>query len=197
MTRDEALRLLGLDEGASEADIRLAYKEMAQILHPDKFSDNKRLAERATEQFKHVNEARDVLLAGRGRGASRRGARRSASRPTGYPGPSAAYAGAYGSDREAALRARLAGIAAARVQLTAQLDSERDRRRVGLYLTMAGVIGMIAGRVIKPLLAIAPLGAVWGIVQLFSSLANIKTITGHLEELERHRRQCEQELEKL
>ena len=55
MTYDEALRLLGLDEDATEADIKLAYKEMAQILHPDKYADNKRLSERANEQFKSVN----------------------------------------------------------------------------------------------------------------------------------------------
>jgi hypothetical protein len=211
MTRDEALRLLGLDEKATEEDIKLAYKEMAQILHPDKYADNKRLAERATEQFKHVNEARDVLL--RGRGASRRtggSAGRSAgsrgSRGSGGSGGSArAGAGAsyggtyaeYGGDRAAALKARLAGIAAARVQLTTQLDAELDRRRVGIYLTVGGAIALIAGRAIRPLLAIAPVAAVWGIVQLFSSITNIKIINGHLAELERGRKECEKELAEM
>jgi hypothetical protein len=212
MTRDEALRLLGLDEDATEADIRLAYKEMAQILHPDKYADNKKLAERATEQFKHVNEARELLLGGRS--AARRGGRRTDSagsaraggaggaggtgRGSGSARTSAGYAGAgYGEDRASALKARLAGIAAARVQLTTQLDAELDRRRVGIYLTAGGFIALLVGRVLRPLLAIAPVAIVSGIVQLYSSRTNIKIIRGHLTELERGRKECEKELEEI
>jgi hypothetical protein len=203
MTYDEALRLLGLDEGATEADIRLAYKEMAQILHPDKYADNKKLAERATEQFKHVNEAREVLLGGRS--ATRRGGRgtgspraSTASRDSGNVYTGAGYTDAeYGRDRASVLRARLAGIAAARVQLTAQLDAELDRRRMGIYLTAGGAVALLVGRVFRPLLAIAPVAIVWGIVQLFSSMANIKIINGHLAELERGRKECEKELGKM
>jgi hypothetical protein len=212
MTRDEALRLLGLDEDATEADIRLAYKEMAQILHPDKYADNKKLAERATEQFKHVNEARELLLGGRN--TARRGGRRTGSTGSARAGGSGGSGGAsrgsggaragtgytdagYGGDRESALKARLAGIAAARVQLTAQLDAELDRRRVGIYLTAGGAIALFVGRVLRPLLAIAPVAIVWGIIQLFSSMANIKIINGHLSELERGRKECEKELDAM
>lgn len=35
MTRGEALRILGLDEDVSEADVRAAYKQLMQKLHPD------------------------------------------------------------------------------------------------------------------------------------------------------------------
>jgi curved DNA-binding protein CbpA len=190
MTRDEALRLLGLDEDATETDIRLAYREMAQILHPDKYVGNKKLAERASEQFKHVNEAREVLL---GKRTSRQSTRRSGTRRSG--GGSTYADGA--TDRAAALRARLVGIAAARVQLTAQLDAELDHRRVGLYLALGGLVAALIGRFIRPLLALAPVALVWGIVQVFSAQANIKVINGHLAELERGRKKCEQELEEL
>jgi hypothetical protein len=206
MTRDEALRLLGLDRDATEADIRLAYREMAQILHPDKYADNKKLAERATEQFKHVNEAREILLGERS--ASRRGGRRAGStgsaREAGGSGNARAGAGRdgtgrasaeYGEDRARALKARLAGIAAARVQLTAQLDTELDRRRVGIYLTAGGAVALLVGRAIRPLLAIAPVAIVWGIIQLLNSMANIRVINGHLAELERGRKECERELD--
>jgi hypothetical protein len=196
MTRDEALRLLGLGEDATEADIRLAYREMAQILHPDKYADNKRLAERATEQFKHVNEAREVLLdgryaAGRGKGRTRsaRAGGRSDASGVGTTGRT--------TDRATALKARLAGIAAARVQLTAQLDAELDRRRVGIYLTVGGLVGMLAGRFVRPLLAIAPVAIVWGIMQLFSSQANVRIINNRLAELEEDRTTCEKELDEL
>jgi cobalamin biosynthesis Mg chelatase CobN len=188
MTRDEALRLLGLDEDASEEDIRVAYKEVAQILHPDKYADNKRLAERATEQFKHVNEARDLLL---GKGSSRRAAAATAGgrRKT-------AHASA-GEDRTTALRARLAGIAAARVQLTTQLDTELDRRRMGIYLIVGGLLAGLVGRFIKPLLAIAPVAFVWGIIQIVSVLGNISMIKKQLETLDAEREKCERELAKL
>jgi hypothetical protein len=94
------------------------------------------------------------------------------------------------------LKARLAGIAAARVQLTAQLDSELDRRRVGIYLVVGGLIAGIVGRFIRPLLAVAPVAFVWGVVQLVTTWASIKAIKGHLAELEKGRKECEEELNK-
>ena len=164
---------------------------MAQILHPDKFAGNKRLSERANEQFKLVNEARDVLLGGKA--SSRKGSGKSGSRASG--------SGARGapSDRVSTLKARLAGIAAARTQLTSQLDSELDRRRVGIYLTVGGVIGMIIGEFFK-MRMIEPLGGtalIWGVIQLFSTQANIKLIRGHLGTLEKERKKCEKELDKF
>jgi hypothetical protein len=200
MTREEALRLLGLGENATEEEIKLAYREMAQILHPDKYADNKRLAERATEQFKHVNEAREVLLSGRAsarRSGGRTRSARAGSRTSDATGYAAGYAAEHATDRASMLKARLAGIAAARVQLTTQLDAELDRRRLGVYLTVGGLIGLVAGRFVRFLLAIAPLAIVWGIVQLFSSQASIKIINGHLAKLERDREKCEKELDEL
>ncbi len=35
MTRDEALRILGLNEGASHKEVRAAYRQLMQRLHPD------------------------------------------------------------------------------------------------------------------------------------------------------------------
>jgi len=208
MTREEALRLLGLDEDATEADVKLAYKEMAQILHPDKFADNKKLAERATEQFKRVNEARDTLLGARGRGAagsrgatgsrSRAGARAGASGDDKYGASRAGGApGADAQDRVTALKARLAGIAAARTQMVAQLDSERDKRRVGIYLVIGGIIGALVGVRIRIVAALGGTALIWGVIQLFTSQANIKVINRHLESLDAQRRQCEKKLEKL
>ena len=59
MNRLEALRALGLDEDATDEDIKTAYRETAQILHPDRFATNKKLQDRATEQFKNLQEAYD------------------------------------------------------------------------------------------------------------------------------------------
>ncbi|MDR3316398.1 MAG: J domain-containing protein [Coriobacteriales bacterium] len=196
MNYQEALRALGLEDDATEADVKLAYKEMAQILHPDKFADNKKLAERATEQMKQVNEARDTLLkyqgsAARGSGRRGAGARGGSGSSTGAGSRATSY-----TDRATSLRARLAGIAAARVQLVAQLDHEAGRRRVGIYLVVGGLACFLFGRFIKPLLAAASIAFIWGIIQIFSAQTNINTIKKHLETLNEEKLRCEKELEK-
>ena len=54
MNRTEALHILGLEDDATADDIKIAYRETVQILHPDKFAGNEKLQNRATEQFKRL-----------------------------------------------------------------------------------------------------------------------------------------------
>jgi hypothetical protein len=54
MSRAEALKVLGLQEGASEADIRAAHRRLILQTHPDKGGTNYLAAK--------INEAKDVLL---------------------------------------------------------------------------------------------------------------------------------------
>ena len=132
MNRKEALRILGLDDDATGDDIKAAYKETAQILHPDRFAGNKKLQDRATEQFKNLQEAYEFLTSGKGaRGTSARSGRAGASSDGGGSSARAAYT------EEAELEARLAGIAAAKTQLVAQRDVVYDERRNGAV--MAGI----------------------------------------------------------
>src|SRR5690606_21281117 len=57
MSRAEALAVLGLREGATEAEIRAAYKRLMQKVHPD--------AGGSDWLARNLNAARDTLLAGR------------------------------------------------------------------------------------------------------------------------------------
>ena len=54
MTREEALRVLGLEEGASADDVGKAHRELVKKLHPDQGGSSF-----LTQQ---VNEAKQVLL---------------------------------------------------------------------------------------------------------------------------------------
>lgn len=57
MTRDEALKILGLTANASPTEIRQAYRHMAAKYHPDRNSNSKS----AEEMFKTVNQANRIL----------------------------------------------------------------------------------------------------------------------------------------
>jgi hypothetical protein len=54
MSRAEALKVLGLEEGAGEAQIRATHRRLIQQTHPDKGGTNYLAAK--------INEAKDVLL---------------------------------------------------------------------------------------------------------------------------------------
>lgn len=53
--------VLGVKPGASEEEIRAAYREMVKKYHPDKYVDNP-LADLAEEKMQEINEAYDMLM---------------------------------------------------------------------------------------------------------------------------------------
>lgn len=200
MNRNEALHILGLDDDATADDIKIAYRETVQILHPDKFAGNEKLQNRATEQFKRLQEAYELLSSSSG--GSRAGRR---------SGPAASSSGTTGAARswtetegdveveyvtEAEIKARLAGIAAARAQLVAQRDTVTDERRNGLV--MAG-IGAVAAffTVRRPfgvfgfIAAIAIPATIWGIVQAVGAQKSLNTLNDHLAKLTEERKEYE------
>lgn len=179
MNRIEALRLLGLDEDATDQDIKIAYKETVQILHPDRFASNKKLQERATEQFKNLQEAYEYLTSSAAR-KSRRGGTSSMD-----DDPASRRASARYQHQQA--EARLAGIQAARTQLVKQRDALLDERRNALIMmVVGGIVAFIAIRrpgAFKTIGGIASAAAIWGVVSLLSSQRNINTLNDHIAEL--------------
>jgi DnaJ domain len=53
--------LLDLRPGYSQEDLKQAYKDMAQVWHPDRFAHNARLKEKAEDKLKQINTAYEVL----------------------------------------------------------------------------------------------------------------------------------------
>lgn len=187
MNRLEALHILGLGEDATPEEIKTAYRECAQILHPDKFAANKKLQERATEQFKNLKEAYEYLSSGKGARGKASARSQSAS-------------GHVGSYRET--EARLAGIAAARAQLVAQRDVVADERRNGMV--MAGIGAAVAFLTLRRPFglfgivgAIATTACVWGIVQIVSANKTLDTLNDHLRKLNAEKKKLIEELEDM
>lgn len=60
MTKDP-YEVLGLKRGASEGQIKTAYRELVKKYHPDKYQNNP-LADLAEEKLREVNEAYETLM---------------------------------------------------------------------------------------------------------------------------------------
>ena len=161
MNRTEALSVLGLATDASRDEITRAYRELAQMLHPDKYGENKKLRARAEQQMRSINQARDVLLKG-----DRRTTGSSA-------GTRAAHAAS--SPAEIAYEAQIRANAAetARIAIVTQLRTLRERRAGIRNLTIAAAVVLLIcsrlrGTVGALGFSIASMLVVWGCVDLFT-----------------------------
>lgn len=208
MNRTEALHILGLEDNATADDIKIAYRETVQILHPDKFAGNEKLQSRATEQFKRLQEAYDLLSSGTG-GRGGRGGR--GARPGSSSGASASSGAARAWTEvedgveveyltEAEIKARLAGIAAARAQLVAQRDTVSDERRNGLAMAAIGAVATLLTirrpfGILGMIAAVAGTATVWGIIQFLGAQRNLSTLNEHLAKLTEERKEYEALLE--
>lgn len=209
MNRTEALHILGLEDDATADDIKIAYRETVQILHPDKFAGNEKLQNRATEQFKRLQEAYDLLTSGSGGGRAGRGGRGSRSGGSSGSGAASGAARAWTEVEdgveveyltEAEIKARLAGIAAARAQLVAQRDTVSDERRNGLAMAAIGAVATLLTirrpfGILGMIAAVAGTATVWGVIQFIGAQRNLNTLNEHLAKLTEERKEYEALLE--
>lgn len=54
-------QVLEIEAGASQDDIKQAYKDLAKVWHPDRFFDSPRLQQKAEEKLKQINAAYEFL----------------------------------------------------------------------------------------------------------------------------------------
>lgn len=80
--------VLGIKEGASEAEIKKAYRDLVKKYHPDKYRDNP-LSGLAEDKLREINEAYDTLAGGSPNGRQQNG----------YSSENTSYTGIYAQVR--------------------------------------------------------------------------------------------------
>lgn len=63
MNVEKAYEILGIGADASLEAVKLAYRDLVNVWHPDRFQQNPRLKEKAEQQLQEINQAYDVVLA--------------------------------------------------------------------------------------------------------------------------------------
>ena len=58
---NKSYRVLGLHPSSSQEEIKKAYRDLAQVWHPDRFAHNPRLQKKAQDNLKRINEAYETL----------------------------------------------------------------------------------------------------------------------------------------
>ena len=62
---NECYVLLGVAPTVSAQELKAAYRDLAKVWHPDRFSHDPRLQQKAQEKLKAINEAYDLLTSGK------------------------------------------------------------------------------------------------------------------------------------
>ncbi len=189
MTCEEALRILGLKPGATRAEIQVAYRELAQMLHPDKFADNKKLRARAEQQMRTVNEARDTLLKG-----AATNAQGSASARAARSGSSTASRHRAMTPEEIAFEADARAHAAETARLTVAAQARTMRERRGGMVTMVVIAALVmlvtsrmGGMIGTLAFSVSSMLVVWGIVDIVTLSNQVRVLQARAADLQRQR----------
>lgn len=58
---NRCIEILGLKPGASQEEVTQAYRDMANVWHPDRFVNNVRLQKKGEEKLKEINSAYEYI----------------------------------------------------------------------------------------------------------------------------------------
>lgn len=168
MNRYEALNALGLEEGAGEQDVRLAYYGLTKAAETQDFSDKEKLAERVDAQLTRAKECRDFLLSNGTTNDGKVG--RSGGAVKSIFGRKKAEKMEITSERDK--QARLAGLERLRINLLTYRDHEAQHRLTCFVtIILAIVVGFVALRYVR---VVAPRA----IIMVAVAVAAIASSTG-------------------
>lgn len=63
MNLEDCYRLLDVQPGASDEELRAAHRDLTKVWHPDRFGNDPLLRRKAEEKLKAINEAYEAILA--------------------------------------------------------------------------------------------------------------------------------------
>ena len=179
MNRFEALHTLGLEENASDDDVRLAFYGLEKAIKAFDFSDSERIAARVEGLLGRAREAKRFLLNARNQTIARK-VRAYASKQRGKLVVTPVR------EREA----RLHGLEQLRALLVSYHGDERNKRRASiLTLVVCVVVGFVALRYLRGtprVAAFAVLGAVavGGSTVLTAAHLQVRKARAHVLELD-------------
>src|SRR5512136_246455 len=58
---NRCIEILGLKPGASQEEVNQAYRDLANVWHPDRFVGHPRLQKKAEEKIKEINAAYETI----------------------------------------------------------------------------------------------------------------------------------------
>lgn len=179
MNRFEALHTLGLEENASEEDVRLAYYGLEKAVRAFDFSDAERIAARVEGLLEHAKEARRFLLSARNQTVARK-----------VRSYAAKQRGKLTVTPVQEKTARLHGLEQLRGLVVAYHGEERGKRRTSIFvLVVCIIVSFVALRYLRAMprvVAFTVLGAVaiGGSTVLTQSHLQVRKARAHVLEID-------------
>lgn len=181
LNRFEALHVLGLDETASDEDIRLAYYGLTKAVKLDDYAASERVSHRVEALLSRAKEARDFLLSKRNQTAARMVQQ--------YTGTKKRAKVTVSSEEEKT--ARLHGLETVRALLVSYLVEERSKRRSCIWALVACVVvGFVVLRYIRVMPArVAAFTVLAGVAIAASTIltsahGQVRTTRGYIADLD-------------
>lgn len=179
MNRFEALHALGLEENASEEDVRLAYYGLEKAVSAFDFSDSERIDQRVKGMVEHAKESRNFLLSVRNQTVARK-----------VRSFAAKQRGKLSVTPVEEKTARLHGLEQLRGVIVSYHSEERSKRRGSIIALLACiVVGFIGIRYLRGgprVVAFSIIGAiaVAGSTMLTASHLQVRKARAHVLELD-------------